>query len=279
MVTVEALIAETIRREGTAYTNDPADPGGPTKFGVTQATLAGFRGRPVTAADVAALERDEAERVYRKVYYEDTGVAGWPAAAQALGFDLYVQHRPKTVGRLVQQVLVTAGWPLMVDGKIGPKTIAAMAEAAAEMGALFCDAICDERAAYYLYLIDRDGKLAKFRDGWLWRAAEFRSTMPDWLPTRWRERWAKERGTVAPPAPAPVTHAIHVPASKPPPAELMPPPPPPPSVVVPQSAWQQIAAAIVSLVAALATALGISTAEQSHPPAHELPAQLQLDER
>lgn len=278
MVTVEELIRATIVREGSAYTNNPADYGGPTKYGITQATLAGFRGRPVTAADVAALERDEAERVYRKVYYEDTGVAGWPASAQALGFDLYVQHRPKTVGRLVQQVLVTAGWALMVDGKIGPKTIAAMAEADEAMGALFCDAICDERAAYYLYLIDRDPAQAQFRDGWLWRAAEFRSTKPDWLPARWNSRWAKERGTIALPAPAPTTHAIHVPASKPLPAELTPPPLPPP-VVVPQSAWQQIAAAIVSLVAALATALGISTAEQSHPPAHELPAQLQLDER
>lgn len=40
MKTIDDIISDIIRAEGTAYTNDPRDSGGPTKYGITQAALA-----------------------------------------------------------------------------------------------------------------------------------------------------------------------------------------------------------------------------------------------
>ena len=37
-MTDDDIIDGIIRREGSTYTNDPADPGGPTKYGITLAT-------------------------------------------------------------------------------------------------------------------------------------------------------------------------------------------------------------------------------------------------
>jgi len=58
-----------IRDEGTAYVCSPLDAGGPTKFGVTQASLATFRRHPVTVADVQALTLEDARMFYLSQYW------------------------------------------------------------------------------------------------------------------------------------------------------------------------------------------------------------------
>jgi Glycosyl hydrolase 108 len=67
-VATPRVIADIIRREGAKYTNYPEDRGGPTKYGVTLATLRAVRGNDVTAHDVAALTEDEAVAIYERVY-------------------------------------------------------------------------------------------------------------------------------------------------------------------------------------------------------------------
>lgn len=222
MKSVDQLIAETLVREGGGkFTNRKADYGGPTKWGITQATLSAVLGHTATIDDVRNLSRDDAVRIYHTVFYLDAGIPRWPAPVQPLGFDMFVQHKPRTVGRIVQQVLCAAGWPLVVDGKLGPKSYAAMAEAQAAMGELLGDALCDERAAYYLYLVQQDATQAENIDGWLRRAAEFRTAEPTWLPTRFR------RGSAAPAPEVVPTREIRVPVPASKPAEAAPVPSPP----------------------------------------------------
>ena len=64
----ERALACVLRHEG-GYGDHPADPGGATNFGVTRATLAHHRGRPVTKAEVRALTRAEAAGIYRQRYW------------------------------------------------------------------------------------------------------------------------------------------------------------------------------------------------------------------
>ena len=83
----EAIIDTILRREGwPRYTNRPSDRGGPTKGGITLATLASWRKRPVTATDVAALDEAEVRAIYRARYIEEPGFAGKKIAPAGGGF-------------------------------------------------------------------------------------------------------------------------------------------------------------------------------------------------
>ncbi|MGE0450583.1 MAG: glycosyl hydrolase 108 family protein [Vicinamibacterales bacterium] len=75
-MTTEEIVGCIIDRfEGHTFTNDPADPGGATKFGVTLRALTDYRrkksGNPtlvVTADDVRAMTRGEAVDVLMTAY-------------------------------------------------------------------------------------------------------------------------------------------------------------------------------------------------------------------
>jgi lysozyme family protein len=61
---IDLLIEDVIEREGD-YTNHPADRGGPTRFGITEAVARahGYAGA------MARLPRDEAAAIYRRLYW------------------------------------------------------------------------------------------------------------------------------------------------------------------------------------------------------------------
>ena len=108
--TLEAVFPETMKWEGGArYTNDPRDPGGPTKYGITQKALAAWRGRSVSAADVQALGLPEARAIYKRDYWDKTGPQGadyLPAGLDACLFDVSVNSG---VGRSRQWYPLAAG--------------------------------------------------------------------------------------------------------------------------------------------------------------------------
>lgn len=190
MSTIAHIIADVIRSEG-GYVDDPADRGGATKYGITIGTLGEWRGRPVTKADVKALTVEEAAEIYAARYVRGPGFDKLPESVQAVLVDFGVTSGPARAIKTLHAVLTVAGFgPLTIDGRIGPKTIAAAARAAEQMAELLPDACCDERAAFYVELVRRDPSQRKFLDGWLRRAASFRSREPDWLPARFRRKSA-----------------------------------------------------------------------------------------
>ena len=50
------------------YVNHPKDPGGPTNWGVTLATLSAYRGRKATIQDVRNLKKHEAQKILSDMY-------------------------------------------------------------------------------------------------------------------------------------------------------------------------------------------------------------------
>ena len=116
---VEQMIDDVIRREG-GYVDHPQDRGGPTKFGITQATLSRHLGRPASFEEVHRLERTVAAQIYRRDYYGLPQLDTLPDRIQPFMFDAAVNHGPGRAIRFVQQVCTDAGFgPLAVDGACG----------------------------------------------------------------------------------------------------------------------------------------------------------------
>lgn len=92
-----------LQNEGTAYVNDAADAGGPTRMGVTQATLSSWKGSPATIDEVKGLTLAQVEPIYRKFYWAI--VHGDTFASQALAtvvMDCGVLCGPSRANRMLR---------------------------------------------------------------------------------------------------------------------------------------------------------------------------------
>lgn len=183
MKSVKDIAREIVAREG-GYVNDPDDPGGATKYGVTLATLQRLGidltgdGR-VTVADVRALSPDQAEDIFIRHYFDAPRLGELPAPIQASVFDMYVNAGAQAI-RILQRLLNQMGEPVAVDGVLGPQTIAAAHAAAAAAPDHFADAYGIARRNYYYALADARPASRKYartrqgdKGGWIRRAEEF----------------------------------------------------------------------------------------------------------
>ncbi|WP_457650952.1 holin-associated N-acetylmuramidase [Profundibacter sp.] len=183
MKSVTEIAKEIVAREG-GFVNDPDDPGGATKYGVTIGTLRRLGldktgdGR-VTVADVRALTRADAEKIFIKHYYRRPRIDRLPEPLRATVFDMYVNAGSNAV-KILQRLLRKMGHNISVDGAIGPKTIAAAKAAYAEAPDYLADAYGIERRNYYFRLADSRPASRKYartraggKGGWIRRAEEF----------------------------------------------------------------------------------------------------------
>jgi len=127
---IEGLVDELIEREG-GYANQPADRGGPTQFGITEAVARahGYGGA------MAQLPRDEAAAIYRRLYWLrprfDAVAERSPALAGEM-FDTGANMGPAVAATFLQRALTALNrngqdFPdLVPDGRVGPRTLAAL---------------------------------------------------------------------------------------------------------------------------------------------------------
>ena len=182
-MTPREIAAGIVRREG-GYVNDPDDPGGATKHGVTIGTMRALGldldgDGDVDVQDVRRLTVDEAIEIYLEHYFVRPRVAELPSPLQATVFDMYVNSGANAV-RILPGLLVKAGWPVAIDGVIGPETLAAAEAACSRHGELFADAYGIERRSWHYALADRRTASRKYarrenggKAGWITRAEEF----------------------------------------------------------------------------------------------------------
>jgi lysozyme family protein len=183
MKSVEEIAAEIVGREG-GYVNDPDDPGGATKYGVTIGTLRRLGidltgdGR-VTAADVRRLTREKALDIYIEHYFRRPGLGSLPEALQASVFDMYVNAGSNAV-RVLQRLLNDMGEQLTVDGALGPQTLTAAHRVAEAAPQHIADAYGIARRNYYYGLGDARPASRKYarrrnggKGGWIIRAEDF----------------------------------------------------------------------------------------------------------
>lgn len=109
------IVEIVLGREGV-LSNDKEDNGGLTKYGIAKASHPNL--------DIAKLTREQAIEIYRKEYWDPCRCGDLPWWAALLTFDAAVQHGCTPARKLLQE---TVG--VVVDGQIGPKTLAAVAKA------------------------------------------------------------------------------------------------------------------------------------------------------
>lgn len=174
-MTVDELIGEVIDREG-GYVDHPADRGGATCWGITQAVARaqGYRG------DMRALSRAGAADIYRRLYWAapalDTVATRAPSLAAAL-LDASVNMGPAVAIGFLQRALnalnrgATDYPDLPLDGRVGPGTLAALDAFLAHRRpggeAVLLKAIEALQGERYLSLAEKRPANEAFLYGWL----------------------------------------------------------------------------------------------------------------
>lgn len=157
----DASLARVLKHEG-GYSNHPSDPGGATKFGITIATYARFRGRSVTIADMRAMPLADAKAIYKASYWNALHCDELPAGLDYAVFDYGVNSGAGRAAKVLQRLL-----GLKANGKM---TNAVVTRAAGESSTNLISRLCDERLAFLKSL----KRWPVFGAGWSRRVAEVR---------------------------------------------------------------------------------------------------------
>jgi lysozyme family protein len=183
MQSVQDIAKDIVTREG-GYVNDPDDPGGATKHGVTIHTMRRLGldltgDGAVTEADVRALTMDQARDIFLRHYFFGPRIDSLPAPLQASVFDMYVNAGANAV-KILQRLFNAMRIDVAVDGVIGPQTVGGARQAIEAAPDHLVDAYGIARRNYYYGLADARAasrKYARRRDGgkggWILRAETF----------------------------------------------------------------------------------------------------------
>lgn len=183
MKTVRQIAEEIVAREG-GFVNDPDDPGGATKFGVTIHTMRRLGldldgDGDIDTQDVKLLTRNKAIDIFIEHYFNRPRIRALPKELHATVFDMYVNAGGNAV-KILQRLVQEMGYDIDVDGVIGPQTIRLTHEAFDEAPMSFVDAYGIARRNYYFRIADNRRASRKFaltrsgdKGGWIKRAEEF----------------------------------------------------------------------------------------------------------
>jgi len=178
----------TLRWEG-GFSDHPADKGGATMRGITQATYDAylrsigikvasppeqifFQSRAdfvaamlafVPTYPVKGIRDEEIEWIYRRNYWEEIKGDSLPSPLSIAVFDCAVNSGPSRSIKLLQ----AACGGLIIDGAIGPLTLAAAQ--AVQVGK-----VIDHREAFLRRIVVRDETQKVFLAGWLNRTTALR---------------------------------------------------------------------------------------------------------
>jgi lysozyme family protein len=154
MADFDKAIIKTLEHEGGAtYTNDPDDPGGETKYGISK------RAHPTV--DIKNLTEAEAKAIYKRDYWNP--IRGDDINSQLVAeniFDTAVNMGNRTASRLAQMALEIEP----VDGIIGPQTLGVINKANEE---IFILKYTIAKIARYAHICNRRAESRKYLLGWI----------------------------------------------------------------------------------------------------------------
>ena len=170
----DAAVAELIGIEGD-YSDDPADSGGKTRFGITEAVARrhGYTG------SMRALPAATAKTIYRADYWDAQSLDTVAMLSRRIAWELFdtgVNMGTGQAGEFLQMSLnafnrQATDYPdIEVDGEIGPATIDALTAFLARRGqdgeTVLLRALNALQGAAYIELAERRDKDERFVFGW-----------------------------------------------------------------------------------------------------------------
>lgn len=170
---IDTMISGLITREGSTYTNNPNDNGGPTKYGITQTTARanGYTG------DMRDLDEATARNIYKNVYwlqpkFDQLALIDEKLAEKVL--DIKV-NGGNGVG-FIQRALNTLNYmgvpfaDLVADGNLGPASFGALQAYYKQRGALgqttLYQMVQAQQSVRYMTLAEANKTQEQFSFGW-----------------------------------------------------------------------------------------------------------------
>lgn len=149
------IIEKVIESEG-GYSNDRDDAGGETKYGISK--------RAFPHVDIENLTINEAKELYHEHYWKASKAFLIPDRLLYIYFDMVVNFGQRGAGRVLQQA-INGKYPdsVEVDGRVGPKTLAAIKD-------LEPQRLVAYRVLKFARIVIKKPSQEKFWYGWFRRA-------------------------------------------------------------------------------------------------------------
>lgn len=177
MTLFDTVYSEVLKLEGgSTYTNDKADRGGKTRYGITEALARrhGYTG------DMKDLPEDFARGVYKEEFWDGNRldeIAGLSKSVAREVYDSGVNVGPARAARWLQASLNIFNYgpgahpDLVVDGRLGRASLNALRDYLAKRGSegvtVLLRALNGYQFAHYANLAEADQSQRKFTFGWV----------------------------------------------------------------------------------------------------------------
>jgi lysozyme family protein len=171
-----------INQNEGGYVNDPDDPGGATKFGIslrflkTLGEYGDFDGDgDIDVDDIKLMSQEDADGIYKRFWWDKYryGLIKDQEVATKI-FDFSINMGASRAHKISQESVnllpnffQSANLPLIVDGILGDKTLSEINKAMPER---LMVAIMTSAASFYRSLVVKNPTFKKYIDGWIKRA-------------------------------------------------------------------------------------------------------------
>lgn len=161
-------------------TNNPSDPGGITKYGVSLRWLKSIgydvnNDGDIDAADIRSLTPDQARELFRSRFWDTLHLDNYPLCTAVALYDAAVNTGPAQAVKFLQRACsFYFGHVLADDGVAGPHTKAAVLAIATDITSdlVLAARSIKERKQFYANLAARKPSMGVFLKGWLNRCAD-----------------------------------------------------------------------------------------------------------
>lgn len=166
-MSLQTALAFTLPAEG-GYSDNPADPGGATMHGITQATYSRYlKSKGLTDRPVKDIEDFEVQAIYSEMYWTPSHAGELSPRLGVVVFDTAVNTGCQRAIKLLQD---SAG--VESDGVFG---VATRTTLEGIPDAEICEALIDARRSFYRGLVSEKPNLAEFLHGWLSRCDQLQA--------------------------------------------------------------------------------------------------------